>query len=137
MDTDPQVYRYIFTGYMKDIEGEIEKELADNIKQRGGFFTGMDASSVLCVCTYKGSLVEPAFVAEVTYVIEFPIRFLFSDETITLEMSEKSESPIVDMGDFIGTIDMLEDYYQNTGAEEKVNNKISGIKNKINEFFGK
>ncbi len=133
MNTDAQIYRYIFTGYMDEVVEEIQNEVNTKITNSGSFFTGMEASNVFCECKYKGSIVEPAFVVEVNYVIEFPIKFIFADEAIMLDMYAKAEAPIVDMGEFIGVVDMLEDYYQNTGLEEKVN----GIKDKISGFFSK
>ena len=128
-DTETEMYRYIFNGYMESVESEITTEVNKNIKSiGGGFFTGMDASVSDCKVKYNRNLLQPSFEVDIKYAIKFPIRFIFSDEDTVLEVESKAEAPVVDMGELIQIVDMLEDYYENTGAKGEVDEILVKIK---------
>lgn len=136
MISDLQMYRYItlFASYMDTVEKKMEDELKALILDgNGSVFVGMEPEITSCVANYKGNLVQPSFSIEVEYSIKTPFRFIFSEEDTIVTIHAKSEVPVVDMGEFIGIIDMAEDYFENTGAKDA----CSGIADKIKELLGK
>lgn len=137
MASDLQMYRYIslFNSYMDSVEDTMEEELEALIQDaNGSVFVGMEPEiTAKPEATYKGNLVQPSFSIEVEYSVKTPFRFIFTDEDTIATIHSKAEVPVVDMGEFIGIIDMVEDYYENTGAK----NACNGIKEKISELLGK
>lgn len=136
-NTKPQLYRYIFTGgYMQKISDDLKDRLEKAVGQNAGFFAGMESTNINCSVKYKGSIIEPTCIATSKCDIRLPIRFIFADDNITISVTAKAEAPVVDMSDFIQNIEMIGDYMESTGLDEKLNDmkeKLSGFINSNKE----
>lgn len=136
MKTEARMYRYIslLNSYMGTISDQIEEELKNKIIDSNiSIFVGMEPEIIGCEAKYKGNLVEPSFSVEVEYSIKTPIRFILTDEDTIVTIHSKAEVPVVDMGEFIGIIDMAEDYLENTGALDA----IKGVAEKLKGLMKK
>lgn len=133
---DKNLYRYFFSGYMKEVEGAIDKDVRQTIESNGTFFAGMIAEIDSCEVKYTFNLLEPHFSVKVKYSIKFPIRFIFTDDDTILAIESKADAPLADIGEFIQIIDMFEDYYENSGAKDKVDEVIGKLKGGIKAAKG-
>lgn len=139
ISAEAQMYRYIVKSYVSGIASKMEEEVSEIIgNDQQGFFIGMTTSDITPVCTakYNSNFVEPTFSVQIVYKITFPIRFIFSDADTVLHITSNAEVPVVDTAELIQIVDMLEDYYENSGAKEKVDKVVQDIGNNIKEFLG-
>ena len=101
---------------------KIRNEMHEKLRNLGtGFFAGMGLKSI-DVKQFKkeSSLISSTFVVEVSYRIQFPIRFLGSDQPTILTINSKSIVPITDTGEFILNVDMAMDYFDSSGLKDKL-----------------
>lgn len=130
----PELYRYIFTDYMKDASGKLKERLEDAVDTNAGFFAGMKSNVITCDVKYKGSIIDPVCIATSKCEIRLPIRFIFADDNMTISVTARAEAPVVDMSDFIQNIEMIGDYMESWGVLDKLNelkdnlNKVPGAK---------
>lgn len=113
----------------------VKTEMVQKLNNLGtGFFAGMGLGNIT-VNTFKkdNSLLSSTFIVDVTYSIEFPLRFIGSDKATVLKINSKSVAPIVDTPEFILNIDMVMDYADSWGVSEA----LGELKNKVGSFLGK
>lgn len=128
---DIRPYRYWFK--TASVESDIRQKLSEKLGNVGtGFFAGMDPASVTTKADYENHLFYDAFIVEVTYNIQFPIRFIGSENPIILKLSSKAVASATDPDEFIRNTDMILDYYESTGLK----NKVQEVVNKVKGFFG-
>lgn len=133
-NSDIQPYRY-FIGGMNSVENTIKTELKKKITG-SGFFAGMDAKIKTCEVQYTNQILYSTFSVEVSYVVEFPIKFLGDDKIQLLKLNSRAEVPVTDVSDFIRNTDMAIDYLE---SSEVVQDGLTNIKNaisKVKEFLG-
>lgn len=124
---DIRPYRYWFKTY--SVENQIRSELGEKLGGVGtGLFAGMEPASVTTKAEYENHFFYDAFVVEVTYNIKFPIRFIGSDTPLLLKLSAKSVASAADTDEFVRNTDMILDYYENTGAADKVKEVVDKAK---------
>lgn len=128
---DIRPYRYWFK--TASVENEILEELNQKLGNTGtGYFAGMEPSSVIATAKYENHFFYDAFVVEVTYKIQFPIRFIGSENPMILKLSAKSVAAATDTDEFIRNTDMILDYYDSSGLADKVKEVVE----KVKDFFG-
>lgn len=123
-------YRY-FTSMQDEVQIANEK-LEEILAGMGdGFFAGMNLQQCSSEVEMKNYFLFQTVHASASYNIKFPIRFIFSDEDYILDMESKYIATVNDNAEFINNVDMIIDYYEATGTQEKVN----GLKSKLGDFF--
>lgn len=128
---DIRPYRYWFK--TASVENDIRQKLSEKLGNVGsGFFAGMAPASVTTKADYENHLFYDAFVVEVNYNIQFPIRFIGSEEPMIFKLSSKAVASATDPDEFIRNTDMILDYYESTGMKDKVQKAVD----KVKEFFG-
>lgn len=116
--------------------GELESmktELRTKLQKLGvGFFAGMGLKQVTINRFQKeNSLLSNTFTVDVTYRIQFPIRFLGDGNPTILKIQSKSVVPVTDTPEFILNVDMAMDYYESSGLKEK----LAEMRSKVSAFF--
>jgi hypothetical protein len=114
----------------KSVREELDKSLR---KLGSGFFSGMNLKSqTIDQFEYKKGLLTSSFTVSVSYGITFPIRFIGSDEPITLKINSYTTVPVTDTPEFILNVDMAMDFSDASGLSEKLNKMVSQVK----QFLG-
>lgn len=135
-DVSPKPYRYIFTGYMEDIESSVEKELVEEFNGNYTFFAGMNPvlkTHQSDIAAYNNYLVYATFEVNVDYEIHFPIRMIDGSSLPIMKLHCHAEAPVSSAPEFIRNTDMVIDILDEAGVLDK----IDAIKSKIGEMFGK
>ncbi len=129
-------YRY-FIGGMDDVENKISADVVNYINDTSStFFVGMNPqlkTSQDKIAKFNNYLVYSTFSVEISYEVEFPIKFLGSDTPTILEWNSRAEVSVNDAPEFIRNIDMVQDLFERTAAGDKIKSAF----NKINSFIGK
>lgn len=127
-----QPYHYWFS--RDGIETKVKKNLEDRLRTMGtGLFDGMSPKLDSCKVEYENKILYNTFTVTITYSVKLPLRFMGTEPVNILKMSVKSVAPVTDTAEFIKNIDMAYDYYENTGAKDKVDEVIG----KAKDFLGK
>lgn len=93
-----------------------------------GFYSGMGLRNVkVNKFAYENELLYSTVTVDVSYQIQFPIRFLGDDQPVVLNIQSCSVVPVTDTPEFIQNMDMVIDYADSTGVSEKINQLVSGI----------
>lgn len=128
---DIRPYRYWFKTV--SVENDIRQKLGEKLGGLGsGFFAGMEPASITTKAVYENHLFYDVFVVEVRYNIQFPIRFIGSENPVMLKLNSKAVASATDTDEFIRNTDMILDYYESTGVKDKVQKAVD----KVKEFFG-
>ncbi len=128
---DIRPYRYWFK--TASVESEMRQELAQKLGEVGtGFFVGMEPETAIQTVAFENHLFYDTFVVEVSYKVQFPIRFIGSRDHMVLKMNSKAIASAADTDNFIRNTDMVLDYYESTGLKDKVQKAVE----KVKEFFG-
>ena len=127
-DVDIRPYRY-FVGGMDDIEAEIAADIEDKIEgMSSGLFSGMTPSSVTVQSKYNNGFIYSTFSVDVEYEIKIPVRLLGASDFTYMRISSHADMPVSDTTEFIRNVNMVEDYMQQWGVTEKINNMIEKAK---------
>ena len=127
------LYRYI---NIFSKEENLDTELSDRIGETSGYFTGMNPDNIV-IKEYraKNYVIYQSYVVEVTYELKTPIKFLFDDDYLTLDMTARAEVPVTDTAEFIRNVDMAVDLVERTEAGTKLTEKINDTYAKVDEFL--
>ena len=127
------LYRYI---NIFSKEENLDTELSDRIGETSGYFTGMNPDNIV-IKEYraKNYVIYQSYVVEVTYELKTPIKFLFDDDYLTLDMTARAEVPVTDTAEFIRNVDMAVDLVERTEAGTKLTEKINDTYAKVEEFL--
>ncbi len=130
LNSNKNPYRYLGSGYgesvAQDYEGKIKRKINDT-----GFFSGMQPVNVDCDVKYNGGILYQSVKASVNYSIRFPVRFIFDDNAVFLNLSAVEEVPVVDGGEFVLNTNMVIDYVERTNLPDK----IKEIKENLSKSF--
>lgn len=131
-DVDVRPYRYLFGlfGGMDDMQGDVESKLNDRFEKLGtGLFSGMrpDFKKTPEV-KFNSMFLYSTFSVDAEYDITIPVRMLFSSDYIALHVSSHVEMPVSDSPEFIRNIDMVEDYMQRYGIDDKIREIVDSVK---------
>ena len=105
-----------------------------------GLFNHMKPQGPQIDPKYKNYLLTASFSIPWTYKIEMPIRLLFEEENISIEISTQVKMPVSSTTEFIRNVDMAEDYLQQCGIAQKLEEgqqKIIEAITKVREWLGK
>ncbi len=129
---DVQPYHSIFGSAQTD---SVREELVNKLNRIGtGYFAGMNLKNIVVdQFKYNRGLVTSTFSVDVSYRIQFPIRFMGSDRPTVLKIHSQTTVPVTDTPEFIQNVDMAMDFFDSSGMSEKLNKMVSQVK----KFFGK
>lgn len=128
-----QPYRLFSFDGAGDIAGKVETLIDQSIKSMGtGLFRGMEPQDIKISADYSAGFLYSTFSVDVSYNIAIPIRLLGMDDFILYRVSSHTQMPVTDSVELIRNIDMVWDYMERLGLDEKVN----GIRGKIDEVMG-
>lgn len=126
-----QVYPYrIFDKRgMQSTADNVAGELETAIKSVGnGLFKGMKPKNVNVEPSYENFVIYSTLSFDVDYKIELPIRMIGQKENYCLDFSTRIELPVSDVPEMIRTVDMVEDYLQQTGVTEEFQKFLGKVK---------
>lgn len=126
-----QPYRYLTSSYANSVINTYKSKIKDEINITG-FLKGMKPNSVKCKGEYKNFVLYQTVRFEVTYEIGVPIRIIFINDPIIMSFSSADEAPIGDSSEFVLNTNMVLDYVEKTGLDEKINKLLENVKG----FFG-
>lgn len=129
---DVQPYHSIFGSAQTD---SVREEMVNKLNRIGtGYFAGMNLKNIVVdQFKYNRGLVTSTFSVDVSYRIQFPIRFMGSDRPTVLKIHSQTTVPVTDTPEFIQNVDMAMDFFDSSGMSEKLNKMVSQVK----KFFGK
>ncbi|MEE1257403.1 MAG: AHH domain-containing protein, partial [Lachnospiraceae bacterium] len=127
------LYRYI---NIFSKEENLDTKLSDRIGETSGYFTGMNPDNIVIKeHRAKNYVIYQSYVVEVAYELKTPIKFLFDDDYLTLDMTARAEVPVTDTAEFIRNVDMAVDLVERTEAGTKLTEKINDTYAKVEEFL--
>ncbi len=133
---DVKPYRHIFSS--KDIEREIEEELKRKIEQySGGFFQGMEPHLNTCTAKYNNYVLYSSFETVTEFKIYFPIKFIWEDEKMGIDMSCCEKVTVVDGGEFVRNTDLVVDFLESNKTVQEMKEKITECFSKVKDIFSK
>ena len=100
-----------------DVAGDLESAIK---KMGNGLFKGMKPKNVDVNAKYSNGIIYSTLSIDVDYKIELPIRMIGQKENYSLDMSTRIELPVSDVPEMIRTVDMVEDYMEQTGVSGKI-----------------
>ena len=129
---DVQPYHSIFGSAQTD---SVREEMVNKLNRIGtGYFAGMNLRNIVVdQFKYNRGLVTSTFSVDVSYRIQFPIRFMGSDRPTVLKIHSQTTVPVTDTPEFIQNVDMAMDFFDSSGMSEKLNK----MEKKEKKFFGK
>lgn len=129
---DVEPYHSIFGSAQTD---SVREEMVNKLNRIGtGYFAGMNLKNIVVdQFKYNRGLVTSTFSVDVSYRIQFPIRFMGSDRPTVLKIHSQTTVPVTDTPEFIQNVDMAMDFFDSSGMSEKLNKMVSQVK----KFFGK
>jgi len=132
LKTEP--YRYLFGG-MNEIESQIGSEVEAEIEGKIlSLFDNMRPklkTSSADIAKFNNYVVYSTFSVTISYVIEFPIKYLGADAPVILMINSRAEVPVSDTAEFIRNVDMVIDIFHGT----KLGQSISDVFSKVNGFI--
>lgn len=127
-------YRYIFTSEAKNIAGQLEKELRNQINGMNSLaFNGIKPSNVHVTVTPKMNIFVSSFQVDCSFQIKLPIRMIFSNDDLAYKYSISMSEPVGDPAEFIRNVSTVQDYLERSEFGEKIENFTA----KIKEALGK
>lgn len=136
LKVDP--YRYLIGG-METIKTYISEEVENRISGVGtGFFYGMapDEQTTLKV-EFNNHFLYSSFSVSAIYKIPLPIRMLFDDQELYLQVATCTDVPVSDVPEFIRNVNMVEDYMENYGIKQFIGEKVGNLVDSAKKLFGK
>lgn len=132
-------YRYILSGDIKDMVGDLEQQLETDISNMStGLFSGMKPNAHVddVKMEFNNHFIYSTLSVEVQYDVELPVRLMGSD-WIIMTISTRIDVPVSDSPEFIKNIDLVEDYLQRLGITEKIDKVKEDISKKIKSITDK
>lgn len=128
-------YRFIWPDVEQNagnVESDIQNKAKDRITNLGtGYFNGMKPENATVNTKYNYGFLSSSFSIETEYKIVLPIRLLWEDENIKVAFASRTEMPVADPPDFIRNVDMVQDYIEKTGLQEKIDEAVEKINKAI------
>jgi hypothetical protein len=129
-------YRY-FTG-MSAVKSEIEEELDKRLGNVStGLFSGMKPKISKTTITFDNNFVYSAFSVDMEYRVPVPVKLLGEKEYFSLTVKTHAETAVTDVPEFMRNVNMAEDYLEQTGVKDKLDEGMAKITGAINEAKAK
>lgn len=130
------LYRYID---VLDLQGTQEEEdtgsFAEKLGAETGFFKDMEAANIVITEHQVHNYVfYQTYAVEASYELRVPIKHLFRDDYLILDMTAREEVPVTDTSEFIRNVDMAVDLTERTKAGEDCFSKLEDLYNKVDEI---
>ncbi|MDR2421587.1 MAG: pilus assembly protein [Oscillospiraceae bacterium] len=125
-------YRY-FTGMggvKREIEDALDKKLG-NIST--GLFSGMKPQPSKTTVSVGSSFIYLTLSVDLEYKLPVPVKLLGTKEYFSLKVKTHAEKAVTDTAEFMRNVNMAEDYLEQTGVKEKIEEGKAKITNAINE----
>lgn len=134
---------YPYRAFDKDGVGTTKADIQEKLTKEiegldTGLFTGMKPDVRVAKADYKNGFIYSTFTVDVEYKIMLPIRMLGSNENVSLDFSTHVSMPVSDTTELIRNVDMVEDYLEQLGVMEKVDEftaKITEAVTKAKEWM--
>ncbi len=127
-------YRYLTSGYGSGVASRMSSKIKTDIKNTG-FFKNMQPTNVKCNVKYNNKFIYQSLKVDVVYEIKFPIRFIFFNEATVLKMCSSAETPVCDSAELVLNTNMVIDFIEHTGLDEKFNEIVGKLKGAVSKFF--
>ena len=126
------LYRYLLG---ETVEEADEDALTEKIEDTG-FFSDMTPVDIdIEEHKFRNWIIYQTYVVEISYKLQFPIKFIFQDENISLDMNSKDEVPVIDTPEFIRNVDMAVDYAEHTEVYSAGAAKYTEVYQKVHDFI--
>lgn len=133
-DLRTKPYRHLFGG-MSDIEEKISADVENEINGTSVTFFGNMTPKLRGsrseIAKHHNYVIYATFSVEVTYDIQFPIRYLGESTPPLLTINSRAEVPVGDAAEFIRNTDLVLDLFHGT----KVGKAVSDVFSKVNDFL--
>lgn len=127
-------YRYIFQGDIKKLLSGSSTSMRNSINDNdlNSFFPGMkpviykDSPNI----KFKNNLINYELSVTAKYKISLPLKFLFASDKMSFTYTAYANVPVTDSPELIRNVEMIIDYIQQIGLDEKakkVTDKIKGL----------
>lgn len=121
-------YRAFDSDGVGSTQADIQGALEDRIEGLGtGLFSSMSPNVKQAKATYKNGFIYSTFTVDVEYKIMLPVRMLGSKDYYYLTFNTHISMPVSDTTELIRNVDMVEDYLEQLGVMEKVDEFTSKI----------
>ena len=120
-------YRY-FTN-MSEASDAIKDELETRLGNvTTGLFSDMKPGVSRISVQAENYVIYSTFSIDADCSIPIPIKMLGAKYFSAMRVSARAEAPVTDVPEFIRNVNMVEDYMEQTGLMEKINNAIKSAK---------
>lgn len=134
--TDVQPYRYIFTSEAHSIASEVQSELEKTISaMRPLLFKNMSPTNVVVSINPKMNPLISSFPVECSFDIPFPVRMIFSGESVKFSYSVSMTAAIGDPSEFVRNVSTVSDIIERSETATEVCSKIKSAMMKIGEWI--
>ena len=120
-------------------QADIQEELVKRVEGLGtGLFTSMSPDVRTVTAKYKNGFIYSTFTVDVEYKIKLPLRMIGRKDPYSLDFSTHISMPVSDTAELIRNVDMVEDYLEQLGVMEKVDDftqKITDAVTKAKEWM--
>ncbi len=128
-DVEIYPYRYIIPNEMKNINGQIESKLKENINNMNSVaFRGMEPKNVSVEMSLNWYVIASYIDTKCKFKIELPIRMLFSHNNMAFQYEIHIKEPIADAPNLVRNTSMVQDYLERTGLDERISKTRDAIK---------
>lgn len=130
------LYRYIDVIDLEGIQenedtGDLESRLGESI----GYYQDIRAENIeVTKHRVHNYVIYQTYEVEVTYDLKVPIKYLFSDDYLSLDMTAHVEVPVTDTSEFIRNVDMAVDYTERSKTGQEFLEKTNDLYAKVDEF---
>jgi hypothetical protein len=129
-------YRY-FTG-MSAVKSEIEEELDKRLGNVStGLFSGMKPEPSKTTITFDNNFIYSTFSVDLEYRVPVPVKLLGANEYFSLRVKTHAETAVTDVPEFMRNVNMAEDYLEQTGVKDKIDEGLAKITGAIDEAKAK
>lgn len=134
--TDVMPYRYIFTGEAKRIAGDIESDLENRIRSyKPLLFRGMSPQNVDVTVEANMNILVSSLVVNCTFEIPFPIRMIFSGDSMKFNYSMQMAAPVGDPSEFVRNVAMVGDIIEQNKMASELAEKATECMKKIGVYI--
>ena len=127
---DVKPYRYLSKGYGNSVVEKYKTEIIRDIKFSGVFSSSaMAPKAVRCTSKYNNYVLYQTVRYDVEYDVQIPIRMIFSNSVTVMKYISSDEEPVNDTSELVLNTNMVVDYVERTGLDEKINKLTDKVKN--------
>ena len=133
--TDVTPYRYILTGEAKKIAGSVQSELTQKVSAfQPLLFRNMSPQNVSVKINLHMNPLISSFPVTCTFDVPFPIKFIFSDDTIKFHYTVQTTASIGDPSEFVRNVATVGDIIERSETASEIAGKMMDAMNKIGVY---